>query len=61
MTLMLKNYARDQWFEAGSGLSDIISAVDGSVVARTGTDGLDFAAMLHHARDVGSVLIVAEI
>ncbi|MCH4150557.1 MAG: phenylacetic acid degradation bifunctional protein PaaZ [Sphingobium sp.] len=54
MTLMLKNYARDQWFEAGSGLSDIISAVDGSVVARTGTDGLDFAAMLHHARDVGS-------
>lgn len=54
MTLMLKNYAKDQWFEAASGLADIISAVNGEVVARTGTEGLDFAAMLDHARTVGA-------
>ena len=53
MTLMLKNYARDQWFEAMSGLSDIHSAVNGEVVARTGTEGLDFGAMLDHARTLG--------
>lgn len=53
MTLMLKNYAQDQWFTATGGLADIFSAVDGSVVASTGTDGLDFGAMLAHARSVG--------
>lgn len=53
MTLMLKNYAQDQWFEAADGIVDIHSAIDGSVVARTGTDGLDFAMMLDHARKVG--------
>lgn len=53
MTLMLKNYAQDQWYEAKGGLADILSAVDGSVVARTGSQGLDFAAMLDHARTVG--------
>ncbi len=53
MTLMLKNYARDQWVAATGGLSDIRSAIDGEVVARTGSDGLDFRAMLDHARTVG--------
>lgn len=53
MTLMLKNYAQDQWYEANGGLADILSAVDGSVVARTGSQGIDFAAMLDHARTVG--------
>ena len=33
MTLILKNYTRDRWFESGDSLSDIISAVDGSIVA----------------------------
>lgn len=54
MTLTLKNYAKDQWFEATEGMADILSAIDGSVVARTGTQGLDFAGMLDHARRVGS-------
>jgi len=53
VTLTLKSYARDQWFEAQGGLSDIRSAVTGEVVARTGTEGLDFGAMLDHARQVG--------
>lgn len=53
MTLTLKNYAEDQWFEATRGLADIFSAVDGSVVAQTGTEGVDFRAMLEHARGIG--------
>jgi oxepin-CoA hydrolase/3-oxo-5,6-dehydrosuberyl-CoA semialdehyde dehydrogenase len=53
MTLTLKNYARDQWFEATSGLVEIRSAIDNSLVARTGTEGLDFAGILDHARTVG--------
>jgi len=53
-TPQLLNYARDQWVpgEAAS-LSEIASAIDGSPVARTGSGGLDFAAMLAHARTVG--------
>lgn len=54
MTLMLKNYARDQWFAAETGIADIRSAVTGEVVAQTGTEGLDFGAMLDHARKVGT-------
>ena len=33
--------------------ADIASAIDGSLVATTGSGGIDFAAMLHHARTVG--------
>ena len=53
-TQQLLNYARDQWVagEPGS-LSDLSSAIDGSLVAATGSGGLDFAAMLAHARAVG--------
>lgn len=53
MVLTVHNYARDSWFQSGEGMQDIPSAVTGAVVARTGTKGLDFAAMLHHARSVG--------
>ncbi len=53
-TQQLLNYARDQWVPGEtSSLSEIASAIDGAPVARTGSGGLDFAAMLHHAREVG--------
>ncbi|RIX29429.1 phenylacetic acid degradation bifunctional protein PaaZ [Sphingomonas edaphi] len=53
-TAQLLNYARDQWIAGDSAaLADINSAIDGSLVAKTGSGGLDFAAMLHHARNVG--------
>ncbi|MGD9810853.1 MAG: phenylacetic acid degradation bifunctional protein PaaZ [Sphingobium sp.] len=55
MTLTLKNYARDAWIEGMGTLVDIPSAVSGEIVARTGTEGLDFGAMLDHARTVGGV------
>ena len=53
-TVQLLNYAQGQWVPGDSGsLADIPSAIDGSIVATTGSGGIDFAAMLHHARTVG--------
>jgi len=52
-TTQLLNYYRDQWTPGGGGLADIVSAIDGSLVATTGSGGLDFAEMLNHARTVG--------
>ncbi len=52
-TLKLLNYAQDQWYGAETSLSPVESAVTGEVIAETGSGGLDFAAMLDHARSVG--------
>ena len=52
-TAELLNYARDQWITGSGQRSAIPSAIDGSIVATTGSGGIDFAAMLHHARTVG--------
>jgi oxepin-CoA hydrolase/3-oxo-5,6-dehydrosuberyl-CoA semialdehyde dehydrogenase len=52
-TLKLLNYAQDRWYGAEQGLAPVESAVTGEVVAETGSGGLDFAAMLEHARKVG--------
>jgi oxepin-CoA hydrolase/3-oxo-5,6-dehydrosuberyl-CoA semialdehyde dehydrogenase len=52
-TAELLNYARDQWISGTGSRADIASAIDGSLVATTGSGGLDFAAMLDHARTVG--------
>jgi oxepin-CoA hydrolase/3-oxo-5,6-dehydrosuberyl-CoA semialdehyde dehydrogenase len=52
-TLKLLNYAQDQWYGAEGGLAAVESAVTGEVVAQTGSGGLDFKAMLDHARQVG--------
>jgi oxepin-CoA hydrolase/3-oxo-5,6-dehydrosuberyl-CoA semialdehyde dehydrogenase len=53
MTKALRNYVADQWFEASSGAVPICSAVTGDIVATTGSAGVDFKAMLDHARAVG--------
>lgn len=50
-TPQLLNYERDRWV-AGDGTVEIASAIDGSPVATTGSGGLDFGAMLEHARKV---------
>lgn len=52
MTLTLCNYAQDSWV-AGTEPQPILSALDGSAVAQSGSGGLDFGAMARHARDVG--------
>ena len=51
-TLKLLNYERDSWI-AGDGAVEILSAIDSAPVATTGSTGLDFRAMLGHAREVG--------
>src|SRR3954451_16913725 len=52
-TLKLLNYAADRWYEAPGGLAEVESAVSGETIALTGSQGLDFAGMLRHARTVG--------
>ena len=52
-TADLLNYARDQWVAGAGPRADIASSIDGSIVATTGSGGIDFAAMLHHARSAG--------
>src|SRR3990170_148206 len=51
--LSLLNYAKDGWVAGSGGLAEVHSAVTGELVARTGSEGLDFRAMLDHARKVG--------
>ncbi|ARR56109.1 bifunctional aldehyde dehydrogenase/enoyl-CoA hydratase [Rhizorhabdus wittichii DC-6] len=53
MTKTLNNYAADQWVASTTEKLPVLSAIDGSPVAQAGSAGLDFAAMLRHARDVG--------
>ena len=52
-TPQLLNYERDRWIGGDGNLSEIASAIDGSTIATSGSSGLDFGAMLRHARDVG--------
>ena len=52
-TLKLLNYAADQWIAGDGGLAEVHSAVTGDVIAESGSNGLDFKAMLDHARNVG--------
>ncbi len=51
--MQLENYAQSRWVAGGGDGTPLASAVDGRTVARLSSDGLDFAAMLDHARTVG--------
>ena len=53
MATLLKNYAADAWVAASGNTTPLRSAVTGEVVAEAGSEGVDFKAMLHHARSVG--------
>ena len=53
MASTLQSFALDRWIEPVTGLVDIPSAVDGRIVARASSAGLDFAATVRHAREVG--------
>ena len=52
-TPQLLNYERDRWVAGDGKLADLTSAIDGAIIARTGSGGLDFKGMLAHARNVG--------
>ena len=49
----LSSYVCGEWFQAASGFTDVRSAVDGNLVARVSSEGVDFGAVLGYARSVG--------
>lgn len=49
----LHNYACGRWIAGEGHGAEIVSAVDGSAIARTGSEGLDFRNIVRHAREVG--------
>ncbi len=51
--MKLGNYALDEWLAGDGDGRPLISAVDSRPLAAITSDGLDFAAMLDHARRVG--------
>jgi oxepin-CoA hydrolase/3-oxo-5,6-dehydrosuberyl-CoA semialdehyde dehydrogenase len=51
--LTLKNYVGGEWFAATGGLETALSAVTGEPVAQLGSQGVDFAATVKYAREVG--------
>ncbi len=53
MALTLQSYAAGHWVAPGAAAAEIPSAVDGHIVALASSDGVDFGAMVKHARQVG--------
>ena len=51
--MKLGNYARDEWLDGDGDGRPLISAVDSRPLASITSDGIDFEAMLAHAREVG--------
>jgi len=51
--ITLRNYAEGRWIAGSGDLAELRSAIDGDVVARTSSQGLDFGAMLNFAREQG--------
>lgn len=51
--MQLKSYVQGRW-QAGNGETQLLrDATTGQVIAETSSGGIDFAAMLEHAREVG--------
>ncbi|ASR05568.1 MULTISPECIES: phenylacetic acid degradation bifunctional protein PaaZ [Mycobacteriales] len=53
MSRLIESYAQGRWFAADDAGSPLLSALDGSEVARISTVGLDVGGMVEHARSVG--------
>ncbi len=51
--LAIGSYAAGQWIQPGAGADSVHSAIDGRLIAKAGDCGLDYQAMLDHARRVG--------
>ena len=49
----LSSYVRDSWYQAPGGHATLVNPSTEEAVALAGTEGLDFAAALAHARDRG--------
>ena len=53
MAAVLSSYALGQWVTPTAELEEVASAIDGRIVARVSSAGLDFKAMTAYARTVG--------
>ena len=51
--IRLSSYVAGQWFTAESGFATLVDPSTEEPIAEASTQGLDFAAALHHARTVG--------
>ena len=51
--MKLQNYAAGTWVEGSDDGRELTSAVDGRTIAAISSSGIDFAAMLDHARKTG--------
>ncbi|HNP35292.1 MAG TPA: phenylacetic acid degradation bifunctional protein PaaZ [Woeseiaceae bacterium] len=51
--MKLGNYVHDRWLDGDGNGRELYSAVDGQVVAKISSEGLDFAEILQHARQQG--------
>lgn len=54
----VESFAEGKWFRS-TRLSPIESAINGEIVAETGSDGLDFGAMVSYARNSGGAALRA--
>ncbi|WP_433518685.1 phenylacetic acid degradation bifunctional protein PaaZ [Nonomuraea sp. CA-143628] len=53
MSALLESYAAGRWFRAADDGQPLLDAATGEEVARISSRGLDVAAMVRHARDIG--------
>ena len=49
----LTNYVAGEWVQGTGKQTDLFHAVTGDQVAETSTNGVDYGAMVEHARTVG--------
>ncbi|MGA9873687.1 MAG: phenylacetic acid degradation bifunctional protein PaaZ [Rhodococcus sp. (in: high G+C Gram-positive bacteria)] len=59
MSRLLESYAQGQWFAATDEGTPLLSAIDGSEVARISSTGLNVAGMVDYARTVGGPALAA--
>ena len=57
MSALLESYVAGSWFRAQDDGEPVVDAATGEEVARISTRGLDYAAMVAHARVVGGPAI----
>jgi oxepin-CoA hydrolase/3-oxo-5,6-dehydrosuberyl-CoA semialdehyde dehydrogenase len=57
VSTQLESYVAGRWFRGTDGGEPVLDAVTGQEVTRVSSHGLDFAALVAHARDVGGPAI----
>lgn len=50
---ILQSYVADAWFTASDGFADIPCALNGEIIAKLSSAGIDFAAAARYARNIG--------